>query len=108
MCKRPLILSTLYPALSKANCTVVREKLIKYTSTGILSLDESGKERTREFDALILRTGFNITQYLEHVKVVGRDGLFFRRNGGITRRLFMVLVSGTYAFFVPVYAREFG
>jgi cation diffusion facilitator CzcD-associated flavoprotein CzcO len=78
MCKRPLILSTLYPALSKPNCTVVREKLIKYTSTGILSLDEIGKKRTREFDVIILGTGFNVAQYLEHVKVVGRDGIILQ------------------------------
>jgi len=78
MCKRPLILSTLYPALSKPNCTIVRERLIKYTSTEILSLDESGKERTRECDVIILGTGFNVAQYLEHIKVVGRDGVILQ------------------------------
>jgi cation diffusion facilitator CzcD-associated flavoprotein CzcO len=78
MCKRPLILSTLYPALSKPNCTVVREKLITYTPTGILSLNESGKELTREFDVIILGTGFNVAQYLEHINVVGRDGVILQ------------------------------
>jgi hypothetical protein len=78
MCKRPLILSTLYPALCKPNCTTVREILIKYTSTGILSLDESGKEWTKEFGVIILGTGFNVAQYLEHINVVGRDGVILQ------------------------------
>lgn len=75
MCKRPLILSTLYPALARSNCAVVREKLIRYTEKGILSLDELNNEQTREFDFIILGTRFNVAQYLEYEEVIGRDGV---------------------------------
>jgi hypothetical protein len=82
--------------MSKPNCAIVREKLIKYTSTGMLSLDESGKERTREFDVIILGTGFNVGQYLEHVKVVGRDGIILQEQWKEHPEVLYVLVSGLY------------
>lgn len=76
MCKRPLILSTLYPALSSPNCTVVREKLLSYSPTGILSSPSSSSEPvSRDFEIVILGTGFNVAQYLEHVVVKGKGGV---------------------------------
>jgi hypothetical protein len=73
MCKRPLILSTLHPALARPNCTVVREKLIRYTENSIVSVNNTDEKQRREFDVIILGTCFNVAQYLEHETVIGKD-----------------------------------
>ncbi|OQV07482.1 hypothetical protein CLAIMM_11909 [Cladophialophora immunda] len=74
-CKRVLLLDTFYPALSKPNCTVLRDHLVSYTEDGIISVDKTtGKQEERKYDVVIYGTGFNNAQYLEHITVRGVDG----------------------------------
>ncbi|KAI8933950.1 hypothetical protein NX059_008724 [Plenodomus lindquistii] len=73
-CKRPLRLDNFYPALARPNCTVLRENLVRYTKTGVVS-SQNGHEKSREFDVIIFGTGFNVAQYLEHEKVRGLHGI---------------------------------
>lgn len=75
MCKRPLILSTLYPVLANPNCSVVREEIIRYTEEGIFHLKNAGEEQKRDFDVIILGIGFSVAQYMEHGTVIGKDGI---------------------------------
>ncbi|OQV01812.1 hypothetical protein CLAIMM_07103 [Cladophialophora immunda] len=75
-CKRPLHLDGFYAALARKNCTVLREDLVRYTEKGVVSKDKpSGKEIEREYDIIIFGTGFNVSQFLEHEKVTGINGL---------------------------------
>lgn len=75
-CKRPLHLDHFYTALAKPNCTLLREKLIRYTEHGVISSDSaSGRETERQFDVIIFGTGFNVAQFLEHEEVLGLGGL---------------------------------
>ncbi|KAH0847494.1 flavin-binding monooxygenase [Fonsecaea pedrosoi] len=76
LCKRPLFLNTFYPSLMKSNCTLAKEKIVRYTKTGIISLDRiTNEENKRDFDVIIIGTGFNAAQFLEHERVTGRNGI---------------------------------
>ncbi len=75
-CKRPLRLDNFYSSLIKPNCTVLRDQLIQYTKSGVLSKNQkSGKVTERPFDVIIFGTGFNVAQYLEHERVIGLNGV---------------------------------
>lgn len=59
----------------KSNCTVVREHIIEYTESGIISENVANHKQTeRAYDVIIFGTGFNVAQYLEHEEVLGLDG----------------------------------
>lgn len=54
----------------------MRENLIEYTEEGVLSADKiTDKKMERKFDAIIFGTGFNCSQFLEHEKVTGIEGV---------------------------------
>ncbi|KEF51206.1 uncharacterized protein A1O9_12709 [Exophiala aquamarina CBS 119918] len=75
-CKRPLRLDNFYSSLAKPNCTVTREKLVRYTESGVVSADQNDSTETeRKFDVIILGTGFNVAQFLEHEKIKGTGGI---------------------------------
>ncbi|KAF4439161.1 FAD NAD(P)-binding domain-containing [Fusarium acutatum] len=75
-CKRPLRLDHFYTSLSKPNCTVLRDQLVSYTETGIISADRKAHEETeRKFDVIIFGTGFNTSQHLEHITIRGLGGV---------------------------------
>ncbi|RKL12718.1 hypothetical protein BFJ70_g16122 [Fusarium oxysporum] len=75
-CKRPLFLDTFYSALAKPNCTVLKEKLIRYTPNGVISEEQGvSQEQERAFDVIIFGTGFNVSQFLEHEKITGIGGV---------------------------------
>lgn len=60
----------------KPNCTVLRDQLVQYTESGVLSKDrKTGTMIERQFDVIIFGTGFNVAQYLEHVEVIGINGI---------------------------------
>ena len=68
--KRLIFASTFYPALKRDNVKVVPRTVTRVTETGIVDVD--GVERT--VDVLVIATGFQPTNYLAHLRVVGRDG----------------------------------
>lgn len=76
LCKRPLFLNSFYPSLMKPNCTLARETLVRYIKTGVISRDRTtNEERRRDFDVIIVGTGFNVSQFLDHEEVTGRQGI---------------------------------
>jgi cation diffusion facilitator CzcD-associated flavoprotein CzcO len=70
-CKRVLISNDWYPALQRDNVDVVTERIESITPSGVRTAD--GDER--EYDALILGTGFRVTEYLSAIRIVGRSGV---------------------------------
>ena len=75
-CKRPLRLDNFYTSLTKSNCTVTRDRLVRYTEEGIISADQlSGIEKETKFDVIIYGTGFNVANFLDHEKVTGSGGV---------------------------------
>ena len=71
-----LYLDNFYSSFNSPNCTVVREKLVRYTEKGVLSADRfTNKEIERDYDVIIFGTGFNVFQYLEHEEIRGVNGI---------------------------------
>jgi cation diffusion facilitator CzcD-associated flavoprotein CzcO len=68
-CKRVLLSNDYYPALQRDNVDVITDPIERITPRGVLT--RSGKER--EIDALILGTGFRVTEYLSSIEVRGRN-----------------------------------
>jgi cation diffusion facilitator CzcD-associated flavoprotein CzcO len=69
-CKRVLISNDWYPALQRDNVEVVTGAIESITPRGVRTAD--GTER--EVDALILGTGFRVSEYLSSIRIVGRGG----------------------------------
>jgi cation diffusion facilitator CzcD-associated flavoprotein CzcO len=68
--KRPIFASTFYPALKEPNVELVPKAVASMTPTGIVDVD--GVER--KIDVLVMATGFQPTNYLARLQVVGRTG----------------------------------
>ena len=70
-CKRVLISNDWYAALQRDNVDLVTDGIESITPRGVRTAD--GTER--EVDALILGTGFRVSEYLSAIKIVGRQGV---------------------------------
>jgi cation diffusion facilitator CzcD-associated flavoprotein CzcO len=69
-CKRVLLSNDWYPTLQRPNVDVITDRIESITPRGVRTV--TGVER--EVDALILGTGFRVTEYLSSIEIVGRDG----------------------------------
>ncbi|WP_433711443.1 flavin-containing monooxygenase [Nocardia sp. CA-084685] len=69
-CKRMLISNDYYPALSRANVDVVTDGIAEIRANSIVTKD--GTER--EIDALIVATGFHVTDSPTYNAISGKDG----------------------------------
>ncbi|WP_330228715.1 NAD(P)/FAD-dependent oxidoreductase [Nocardia sp. NBC_00508] len=69
-CKRMLISNDYYPALSRPNVDVVTDGIAEVRRNSIVTKD--GTER--EIDALIVATGFHVTDSPTYDTIAGRDG----------------------------------
>jgi cyclohexanone monooxygenase len=69
-CKRMLLSNNYYPALSQPNVDVVADGIAEITPAGITAKD--GK--TREYDAIVVATGFHVTDSPTFGAVFGADG----------------------------------
>jgi cyclohexanone monooxygenase len=69
-CKRVLMSSDYYPALSKSNVELITQPIQSIDETGIV--DRSGQ--SRECDLIILGTGFQATQPIPKGMIIGRSG----------------------------------
>ncbi|MEU2035714.1 flavin-containing monooxygenase [Nocardia amamiensis] len=69
-CKRMLISNDYYPALSRPNVDVVTDGIAEVRRNSIVTKD--GTER--EIDALIVATGFHVTDSPTYETIAGRDG----------------------------------
>ena len=69
-CKRTLICSDFYKAVLRDNVELITEPIERVTPAGVVTAD--GRERP--VDAVVLATGFQATEYLEGIDVVGAGG----------------------------------
>ncbi|MFX0575683.1 flavin-containing monooxygenase [Nocardia nepalensis] len=69
-CKRMLISNNYYPALSRPNVDVVTDGIAEVRANSIVTKD--GTER--EIDALIVATGFHVTDSPTYDTISGKDG----------------------------------
>ncbi len=69
-CKRVLISSDWYPTLNRPHVDVETRGIARITETGVVLADEA----SRDFDVLILGTGFTVDRPLGDAEVIGVDG----------------------------------
>ncbi len=69
-CKRLVLASTFYAALNRDNVELIPHAVERVTKTGVVAAD--GVER--ECDVLIMATGFQATNFLAGIRMVGRGG----------------------------------
>ena len=80
-CKRILLSSAYYPALTRANVDLVTDPVAEITETGLVCADGSGYDA----DVIIYGTGFKTVEAVAELNVAGRDGvkLQYAWRGGI-------------------------
>ncbi|MBO3748050.1 NAD(P)/FAD-dependent oxidoreductase [Streptosporangiaceae bacterium NEAU-GS5] len=69
-CKRIVIDSRFYPALARANVSVVGAPIARLVPYGVETTDG----RVHATDAIVYATGFQTTEFLMPMRVTGRDG----------------------------------
>ena len=95
--KRPVVASTFYPALKKANVELVPKAVSSITRTGVVDVD--GVERP--VDVLVMATGFQAANYLARMRVVGRHGRTLQEQwAGEPRAYLGITVPGFPNFFM--------
>jgi cation diffusion facilitator CzcD-associated flavoprotein CzcO len=70
-CKRVLMSDDYYPALARPNVDVITDRITGVTADGLIS----GEGRVDPVDAIILGTGFRVTDVLSPLEVRGRGGV---------------------------------
>ncbi|MEV5753842.1 NAD(P)/FAD-dependent oxidoreductase [Actinoallomurus sp. NPDC052308] len=70
-CKRILLSSDYYPALTRPHVDLVTEPIKEITETGLVTADGTAYD----VDVIIYGTGFKVTEALSEQHIVGRDGL---------------------------------
>ncbi|GAA3796980.1 NAD(P)/FAD-dependent oxidoreductase [Sphaerisporangium flaviroseum] len=83
-CKRIVIDSDFYPALTRPNVELVTDPITRIVPSGI----ETAGGTTREADTIIYATGFQTTDFLAPIEITGREG----------RRLHEVWKGGAEAY----------
>ena len=76
-CKRILISNDWYPTLMRPDVEVVDQPIDHIESDAVVTVDG----RRRPADVLIFGTGFNTTDFLAHIPVVGEGGGHWPRRG---------------------------
>jgi len=69
-CKRILLSNDWYRTLHRPNVDLVTDGIARVTAGGIRT--RAGDERS--YDAIVCGTGFQVSEYLSRIEVVGRDG----------------------------------
>jgi len=70
-CKRLVMSSEFYPAISKPNADVVTEPIERFEPKGIRTADGE----LHELDVVVLATGFRVDAFVRPMEIVGRDGV---------------------------------
>ncbi|HVM63269.1 MAG TPA: NAD(P)/FAD-dependent oxidoreductase, partial [Acidimicrobiales bacterium] len=95
--KRVIFATTFYPALKRHNVELVPRAVTTVTETGVIDAD--GREHPA--DVLVLATGFQPTNYLAHIEVVGRGGRSLHEYWAGEPRAFLgIAVPGFPNFFM--------
>lgn len=77
-CKRVLLASDWYPTLQREHVSVVTTPIERLTTNGIVTSD--GSERS--YDVVIYATGFDATDFLAPMDIIGRGGRDLRTTWG--------------------------
>lgn len=95
--KRPVLATTFYPALKQPNVELVPKAVARVTPGGIVDSEDV----ERRVDVLVLATGFQPTNYLARLRVVGRDGRTLQQRwAGGPRAYLGITVPGYPNFFM--------
>jgi cation diffusion facilitator CzcD-associated flavoprotein CzcO len=95
--KRVIFASTFYPALKRENVRLIPRAITRVTPHGVIDAD--GVEYRA--DVLVLATGFQPTNYLANLEVVGRGGRSLREHWNGEPRAFLgITVPGFPNFFM--------
>ena len=70
LCKRMVMSTVFYPAVSKPNVKIVRDGIARVTEQGIV--DQSG--RLHELDVIIFGTGFHARAYHRPIELINSEG----------------------------------
>ena len=70
-CKRILLSSTYYPALTRPNVSLITDPVTRITTTGLACADGS----SHDADVIIYGTGFRTVEAMTELNVAGRDGI---------------------------------
>ena len=96
-CKRTLVCSDFYKAVTRDNVELVTDPIDRITWGSVVTADG----RDRPADILVLATGFRATEYLEGVDVVGVGGRRLHDDWAEVAHAYMGLtVSGYPNFFI--------
>lgn len=97
--KRPVFASTFYPALKKENVELVPKAVASVTRSGLVDTD--GVERP--VDVIVMATGFQPTNYLSRLKVVGRDGRTLQEHWASEPRAYLGITVPRFPNFFMLY-----
>ncbi len=97
--KRTIFSSDFYPALKQPNVELVPRAVVSVTPRGIVDVD--GIERA--IDVLVISTGFQPTNYLAHLEVVGREGRTLQDYWDGEPRAFLGVTVPTFPNFNMLY-----
>ena len=97
--KRTIFSSAFYPALKEPNVELVPRAVASVTRRGVVDVD--GIER--EVDVLVIATGFQPTNYLAHLEVVGREGRTLHEYWDGEPRAFLGVTVPTFPNFYMLY-----
>ena len=97
--KRTIFSSDFYPALTQPNVELVPRAVASVTPRGVVDAD--GVER--DVDVLVLATGFQPTNYLAHLEVVGRSGEALQKYWDGEPRAFLGVTVPTFPNFYMLY-----
>jgi cation diffusion facilitator CzcD-associated flavoprotein CzcO len=96
-CKRVILASTFYAALNRANVELVPHAVTAVTPTGVV--DDTGSERG--VDVLVLSTGFQPTNFLATLEVIGAGGTSLREAWRPRQSAYLgITVAGFPNFFI--------
>jgi len=70
LCKRQVLSGSFHRAVQKPNVEIVTDRIDRVTPTGIVTVD--GVER--DFDVIVLATGFQAHNYMRPMNLVGKEG----------------------------------
>jgi len=97
--KRTIFSSDFYPALMQSNVELVPRAVASVTARGVV--DVVGVEHYA--DVLVLATGFQPTNYLAHLEVVGRQGVSLQKYWDGEPRAFLGVTVPTFPNFFMLY-----
>jgi len=97
--KRPIFNTTFYPTLLEENVELVPRAVESVTRTGVVDVD--GVERG--VDILVMCTGFQPTNYLARIEVVGRTGQSLREYWAGEPRAFLGITVPSFPNFFILY-----